>query len=139
MRRYRLPPSTTLRECGLEPPGKNGNVLQTRDCEATMTDAVTQFTLNVPEQTLDDLRARLARTRWPDRELVPDWSQGAPLARVEALCDYWANGYDWRRCEAQLNASGQFRTTIDGLGLHFLHVPSPNPDAIPLLLTHGWP
>ena len=104
-----------------------------------MTEAVVPFTLNVPEQTIEDLRSRLARTRWPDREVVPDWSQGAPLAGIQALCDYWANRYDWRRCEARLNALGQFRTTIDGLGIHFLHVRSPNPEAMPLLLTHGWP
>ena len=104
-----------------------------------MTEAVTPFSLNVPEQALDDLRARLARTRWPDLEVVSDWSQGAPLARVQALCNYWASGYDWRRCEARLNALGQFRTVIDGLGIHFLHIRSPHPAAMPLLLTHGWP
>src|ERR1700712_2250691 len=104
-----------------------------------MSDAIEPFDLAVSDEVLADLRRRLAQTRWPEAETVGDWSQGAPLERVKALCDYWADGYDWRRCEAQLNAAGQFRTTIDGLGVHFLHVRSPNPDAMPLLLTHGWP
>jgi epoxide hydrolase len=94
--------------------------------------------LSVPQAQLDDLRDRLARTRWPDRETVNDASQGPPLAKIRALCAYWQNGYDWRRCEALLNNLGQFRTEIDGLGIHFLHIRSPEPDAVPLL-THGWP
>jgi pimeloyl-ACP methyl ester carboxylesterase len=93
----------------------------------------------VAEAELDDLRARLARTRWPDPEPVADWSQGIPLAYVQELCATWAGGYDWRRVEAELNAAGPSRTTIDGLDVHFLHVRSPNPDALPLLITHGWP
>jgi pimeloyl-ACP methyl ester carboxylesterase len=104
-----------------------------------MTDAITPFTLAIPQAELDDLKHRLSATRWPDRETVPDWSQGAPLARVQALCAHWREGYDWRRCEARLNELGQFRTEIDGLGIHFLHVRSPHPDAMPLLISHGWP
>jgi pimeloyl-ACP methyl ester carboxylesterase len=104
-----------------------------------MSEAITPFTLAIPEAALDDLRRRLDATRWPERETVGDWSQGAPLERVQALCEYWLNQYDWRRCEALLNALGQYRTEIDGLGIHFLHVRSPNPDALPLILTHGWP
>jgi pimeloyl-ACP methyl ester carboxylesterase len=104
-----------------------------------MSDSVSPFTLNIPPAVLNDLRERLARTRWPERETVDDWSQGAPLERVRALCDYWANGYDWRRCEATLNALGQYRTTVDDLGIHLLHVRSPEPGALPLLMTHGWP
>jgi len=104
-----------------------------------MSEAIIPFTLAVPEADLDDLRARLARTRWPEKETVDDWSQGSPLARVQALCDYWRSAYDWRRCEAQLNALGQFRTNIDGLDIHFLHARSPHPGARPLLITHGWP
>ena len=76
---------------------------------------------------------------WPDRETVGDTSQGPQLAKLQALCAYWADRYDWRRCEAQLNGFGQFRTTIDGLDIHFLHVRSPEPDALPLIMTHGWP
>ena len=94
------------------------------------------FTLAVPDAQLDDLRDRLARTRWPDKETVGDTSQGPPLAKLQALCDYWRDGYDWRRCEARLNELGQLRTTIDGLGIHVVHVRSPEPDALPLLLCH---
>lgn len=101
--------------------------------------AIEPFRLNVPEAALDDLRTRLARTRWPEKEPVDDWEQGVPLAEAQALCAYWRDAYDWRRCEAQLNALGQFRITIDGLGIHFLHVRSPEPNALPLILTHGWP
>ena len=93
----------------------------------------------MPESALIDLKDRLARTRWPERETIDDHSQGAKLVEVRALCDYWRDGYDWRRCEARLNGLGQFRTTIDGLGIHFLHVRSPEPDALPIILTHGWP
>ncbi len=100
---------------------------------------VRPFTLAVPEAALDDLRARLAQTRWPERETVADWSQGTPLAELQALCEYWRDGYDWRKCEAKLNALGQYTTEIDGLEIHFLHVRSPNPDALPLVMTHGWP
>lgn len=101
--------------------------------------AVAAFHLDVPTSQLDDLRDRLARTRWPEKETVGDTGQGPPLAKIRALCDYWQNEYDWRRCEAMLNGFGQHRTTIDGLGIHFLHIRSPEPDAMPLLMTHGWP
>jgi pimeloyl-ACP methyl ester carboxylesterase len=104
-----------------------------------MSEAITPFNLAIPQAELDDLNARLDRTRWADRETVQDWSQGAPLAKVKALCDYWRKGYDWRRCEAKLNAFGQFKTEIDGLGIHFLHVRSKHANAMPLLITHGWP
>lgn len=88
---------------------------------------------------LADLRDRLARTRWPEKETVPGREQGVPLAEAQALCTYWRDTYDWRRCEAMLNDVGQYRTHIDGLGIHFLHVRSPHADALPLILTHGWP
>jgi len=104
-----------------------------------MSTMITPFTLAVPDDMLDLLRRRLAVTRWPERETVDDWSQGVPLAKIQALVDYWRNDYDWRRCEAKLNALGQYRTEIDGLGIHFLHIRSRHADALPLLLTHGWP
>lgn len=104
-----------------------------------MSEAITPFTLAIPQSELDDLKARLAHTRWPERETVEDWSQGAPLAKVQALCAHWRDKYDWRRCEAQLNALGQYKTTLDGLGIHFLHVRSKHANALPLLITHGWP
>jgi pimeloyl-ACP methyl ester carboxylesterase len=104
-----------------------------------MPDEVTPFRVEVAEADLDDLRQRLARTRWPEAEPVADWSQGVPRGYLRELCRYWADGYDWRATEARLNALPQFRTEIDGLGIHFLHVRSPHPGALPLLLTHGWP
>jgi pimeloyl-ACP methyl ester carboxylesterase len=100
---------------------------------------VTPFKLDIPEADLTDLRDRLARTRWPEREPVDDWSQGIPLDYVQALCRYWADSYDWRKTETRLNAFPQFRTQIDDLGIHFLHVRSPEPDALPIVMTHGWP
>ena len=104
-----------------------------------MSDAVTRFELAIPEAQLADLRDRLGRVRLPQRETVADTSQGPRRDNVVALVDYWRDIYDWRRCEAMLNGLGQFRTTIDGLGIHFLHIRSPQPDALPLILTHGWP
>ena len=104
-----------------------------------MSDAIEPFRLAIPQAELDGLRRRLADARWPEPETVDDWSQGAPLARVQALCARWQDGYDWRRCEAMLNGWGQHRTVLDGLGVHFLHIRSPEPDALPMLMTHGWP
>ena len=104
-----------------------------------MSLAVRPWHLAVAQVELDDLRDRLARTRWPERETVPDWSQGVPLSYVQDLCRYWAVDYDWRRAERALNAVGQFRAEIDGLGVHLLHAQSAHPGALPLLLTHGWP
>jgi pimeloyl-ACP methyl ester carboxylesterase len=102
-------------------------------------DDVTEFRLDVPESELEDLRARLRNTHWPERETVDDWTQGVPLAYLRDLCAYWADEYDWRTTEARLNALAQFRATIDGLAIHFLHVRSPHVDALPLVITHGWP
>ena len=104
-----------------------------------MTDELTPFRVEVPEATLRDLRERLARTRWPEPETVGDWSQGVPLAYLQDICRHWADGYDWRATEARLNRLPHFRTTLDGLGVHLLHVRSPDPGALPLVLTHGWP
>jgi pimeloyl-ACP methyl ester carboxylesterase len=104
-----------------------------------MSDAITPFTLEIPQADLDDLNRRLDHTRWPDRETVDDWTQGSPLERVRALCEHWRGRYDWRRFELMLNGLGQFKTVIDGLNIHFLHVRSPHAHAMPLILTHGWP
>jgi hypothetical protein len=104
-----------------------------------MSQEIVPFRVAVPDAELDELRRRLRATRWPDREVVADWSQGIPLAYVQEVCRYWAEKYDWRAREARLNGFPQFRTEIDGLGIHFLHVRSPNPDALPLVITHGWP
>lgn len=104
-----------------------------------MTDAITPFTIETTGAQLDDLRRRLAATRWPDKETPTDWSQGIPLAYVQDLCRYWAQQYDWPARQALLNRFPQFRTTIDGVGIHFIHVRSPHADALPLVMTHGWP
>jgi pimeloyl-ACP methyl ester carboxylesterase len=101
--------------------------------------AVRPFQVHVPEEQLADLRGRLAGTRWPTGELVHDRSQGVQLATMQALTRYWATDYDWRRCEAKLNALPQFMTEIDGVDIHFIHVRSPHPGALPLIMTHGWP
>ena len=97
------------------------------------------FTLAIPQSQIDDLNTRIDLTRWPEKEAVDDWSQGTPLAALQDLVGYWRRGYDWRACEARLNALGQFITEIDGLDIHFLHVRSPHADALPLVITHGWP
>jgi pimeloyl-ACP methyl ester carboxylesterase len=100
---------------------------------------VEPFRIDVPDPELDDLSSRLNAARWPEQETVDDWSQGVPLQYMKELCAYWAAGYDWRATEARLNALPQFRTELDGLGIHLLHVRSPHPDALPLVMTHGWP
>jgi epoxide hydrolase len=97
------------------------------------------FRIDVPTEVLDDLQARLAHTRWPEAECVDDWSQGIPLAYTRELAAYWADGYDWRSREAALNRFDQFTTEIDGLDIHFIHQRSPHEDALPLVITHGWP
>jgi pimeloyl-ACP methyl ester carboxylesterase len=97
------------------------------------------FHVAVPQEDLDDLRRRILATRWPSRELVPDREQGVQLATLQELARYWTTEYDWRRCEARLNALPQFLTAVDGVDIHFLHVRSPHPDALPLIMTHGWP
>jgi pimeloyl-ACP methyl ester carboxylesterase len=101
--------------------------------------ALRPFTIEVPEAELEDLRARVAATRWPDKETVDDQSQGPQLATMRALADYWATEYDWDKCEARLNSFPQFLTRIDGLDIHFLHVRSKHEDALPLIVSHGWP
>ena len=103
------------------------------------TAAIRPFNVNVPEDALVDLRQRIAATRWPDRETVPDRSQGVQLEKLQALVRYWGTGYDWRKAEAKLNALPQFMTTIDGLDIHFIHVRSRRPNALPVIITHGWP
>ena len=104
-----------------------------------MSTAVTPFHLSIPDEALTDLRERLVRTRLPSAETVPDTSQGPKLAAMETLKKHWLEQYDWRACESLLNGFGQFQTEIDGLPIHFLHVRSQQPHALPLLLTHGWP
>jgi pimeloyl-ACP methyl ester carboxylesterase len=105
----------------------------------TATKIVTQFKIQIPQSVLDDLKNRLANTRWPNKEPVGDWSQGVPLSKAQALAEYWRTQYNWRRVENELNGLPQFRTQIDGLGIHFIHVRSKHEKALPIILTHGWP
>jgi pimeloyl-ACP methyl ester carboxylesterase len=101
--------------------------------------AIAPFTYHAPQNALDDLKRRLANTRWPEHETVTDWSQGPPLAKLRSLVDYWGTDYDWRRCERTLAGFAQYRTEIDGLNIHFLHVRSRHANALPIIITHGWP
>jgi len=101
--------------------------------------AIRPFHIDIPEEELIDLRRRIAATRWPEREAVTDTSQGVQLATMRKLADYWASDYDWRKCEAQLKALPHFITEIDGLDIHFIHVRSKHENALPLIVTHGWP
>ena len=107
--------------------------------QTTDKTAVRPFQVNTPEAELTDLRRRINATRWPERETVTDASQGVQLATIQALARYWATEYDWRKCEARLNAVPQFITEIDGLDIHFIHVRSKHDNALPLIVTHGWP
>jgi pimeloyl-ACP methyl ester carboxylesterase len=100
---------------------------------------IRSFKINVPDEDLADLRRRLVATRWPDKETVADQSQGAQLAKLQELVRYWGTAYDWRKVEAQLNALPQFTTTIDGVDIHFIHVRSRQPNALPVIVSHGWP
>jgi pimeloyl-ACP methyl ester carboxylesterase len=106
---------------------------------AAAGDAIRPFRVDVPEEALIDLRRRMAATRWPERETVADHSQGVRLATMQGLARHWATDYDWRKCEARLNALPQFVTEIDGLDIHFVHVRSRQPNALPVVITHGWP
>jgi pimeloyl-ACP methyl ester carboxylesterase len=97
------------------------------------------FHVDIPQEELDELSRRIAATRWPEKETVPDQSQGVPRAMIQELARYWATDYDWRKCEASLNALPQFITEIDGLDIHFIHVRSQHEDALPIIVSHGWP
>ncbi|HEX8568264.1 MAG TPA: epoxide hydrolase [Pyrinomonadaceae bacterium] len=107
--------------------------------QSTDKEAIRPFRVKIPEETLADMRRRIAATRFPEKETVGDSSQGVPLATMQKLARYWQTDYDWRKAEAKLNAFPQFVTNIDGLDIHFIHVRSRNPDALPLVITHGWP
>ncbi len=106
---------------------------------ASAESAVRPFRIEVPQGEIDELRRRINAARWPTRELVTDRSQGVQLAAIQNLARYWTTEYDWRRCEARLNALPQFKTEIDGLDIHFIHVESAHKNALPLIMTHGWP
>ena len=107
--------------------------------QASTATEIRPFTVDVPEEKLEDLRRRIKETRWPEKETVTDQSQGVQLPTIQALAHYWETEYDFRRLEARLNALPQFITEIDGLDIHFIHVKSPHENALPLIITHGWP
>src|SRR6266571_2718463 len=106
---------------------------------ATSGSSIRFFRVDFPDEEVAELRRRVNATRWPERETVTDDSQGVRLAMMQELARYWATGYDWHKCESQLNALPNFLTEIDGLDIHFIHVRSPHEDALPLIVTHGWP
>jgi pimeloyl-ACP methyl ester carboxylesterase len=115
------------------------SLLTIRPAPAATSDEIRPFHINIPEADLADLRRRLAATRWPEKETVADDSQGVPLAMLQDLVRYWQTDYDWRKVEARLNALPQFTTEIDGLDIHFIHVRSRHENALPMIVTHGWP
>jgi pimeloyl-ACP methyl ester carboxylesterase len=119
--------------------GVASSLVPTRAYAAGASDAIRQFNIDIPETELAELRRRISETRWPERETVMDESQGVPLAMIQELARYWGTDYDWRKCEAKLNALPQFMTEIDGLDIHFIHVRSKHENALPLIVTHGWP
>jgi pimeloyl-ACP methyl ester carboxylesterase len=130
------PPPTALAH---HPPLTGAQPTKPGKTSATQDNSIRPFRLNVPQEQLDDLRRRIAATRWPDQETVSDRSQGVQLATMKELVRYWGSNYDWRKAEAKLNALPQFVTTIDGVDIHFIHVRSRHPKALPLIMTHGWP
>lgn len=117
---------------------ERGGARSSFDLPAT-TEAITPFLVNVPEQEIRELRNRLKQTRWPDAGTVSDWRQGVPMEKAKRLVMHWANEHDWRKFERRINAFPQFRTRIDGLGIHFIHAKSKHANALPIILTHGWP
>jgi pimeloyl-ACP methyl ester carboxylesterase len=113
--------------------------MQSDAVQSTASDAIRPFHIHFPDEALADLKRRIVATRWPDREIVADQSQGVQLDTIQKLAQYWATDYDWRKCEARLNALPQFITNIDGVDIHFIHVRSKHPNALPIIVTHGWP
>src|SRR5215207_1497485 len=121
------------------PPGRSIETYPPVEEVPVAATSIQPFRVNVRDEELAELRRRIAATRWPSKELVGDRSQGVQLATIQELARYWATDYDWRKCETRLNALPQFKTEIDGVDIHFIHVKSPHADALPLIMTHGWP
>jgi pimeloyl-ACP methyl ester carboxylesterase len=133
-----IPPSTMLTEAmTTQGPGVVATTIS--EGESLTKDMISPFTVQIPETNVQDLRRRILATRWPDKETVADASQGAQLTNLQELVHYWGTRYDWRKAEAKLNAFPQFMTNIDGVDIHFIHVRSKQPNAMPLIITHGWP
>jgi pimeloyl-ACP methyl ester carboxylesterase len=134
-----LPPGGVLAQQTTTKKETRMNQLSTAAATKTAADAIRPFHVNFPQAALDDLRRRVAATKWPGRETVTDETQGVQLATMQKLASYWAKDYDWRKVEARLNALPQFMTNIDGLDIHFIHVRSKHANALPIIVTHGWP
>src|SRR5258706_8147245 len=117
----------------------NGNGQSETSISATSDEAIHPFHFHAPQADLDDLHHRILATKWPDKETVNDFSQGVPSATIQALAKYWANNYDWRKIEAKINSYPNFITKIDGLNIHFIYVRSKHKNALPVIITHGWP
>jgi pimeloyl-ACP methyl ester carboxylesterase len=131
-----MPPAAVLAQ---QPAQMGAQATKAVKASATEDNSIRPFSIKAPEEALADLRRRLTATRWPDQETVSDRSQGMQLATMKELVGYWGTDYDWRKAEARLNALPQFVTTIDGVDIHFIHVRSKHPNALPLIMTHGWP
>src|SRR5688500_852724 len=121
-----------------DPPPRRTHMAVSVD-KSAVAPAIRPFRVEVPRERLADLRRRVEATRWPSAELVDDRSQGVQLATLQALARHWTTEYDWGRCEARLNALPQFKTEVDGVDIHFIHVKSRHEDALPLIMAHGWP
>ena len=130
---------TTLIMAGALVTQGNVNAQPMNSVEPVSQEAIRRFEVRVPKKDLAELRKQILATRWPDQETVEDQSQGVQLATVRKLANYWATNYDWRKAEAKLNALPQFKTTIDGIDIHFIHVRSKEQNALPVIITHGWP
>src|SRR5690349_23774461 len=132
--------ATTMVASALVMQGTVGNAQPAASVEPTSNESIRPFNkIHFPEKDLADLKRRIVETRWPEKETVNDQTQGVPLATMKALANYWATEYDWRKVEARLNSYPNFITNIDGLDIHFIHVRSKHKNAVPIIVTHGWP
>ncbi len=131
--------ATTMMAGALVMQGASGNAQSKSPDDASTNESIRTFHIKVPEKQLADLKRRILATQWPEQEIVQDESQGVQLSTMKALAKYWATDYDWRKVEARLNALPQFNTTIDGVDIHFIHVRSKHKNALPVIITHGWP
>src|SRR5690349_18617405 len=138
-RRTLVATAATVLSLALVLSDRAGHVVFAAGVAPDANQAIRPFTINVPEADLADLRRRVLATRWPVRETVADQSQGIQLARLQELVRYWGSEYDWRKVETRLNSLPQFMTTIDGVEIHFIHVRSRHPNALPVIISHGWP
>ena len=131
--------ASTIIASALVMQGISSNAQSTPSGNVSSDESIRPFSVHIPQEKLADLKRRVLATQWPDKETVADQSQGVQLSTMKALADYWTTKYDWRKCEAKLNSYPQFITNIDGVDIHFIHVRSKNQNALPMIITHGWP